>query len=323
MGPMLAAFVLSLLIVLFLGPATIGFLRRLKARQTVRQEGPTSHYQKTGTPTMGGVLMLLATSLATILLAPDLTRAAVLLMVMLGYGLVGITDDFLKAVYHRSLGIRARVKFLWQVVLGFLPAFWVLQEQGAHALAILVPFSGQEWVLPIWLYLPFSLLVVVGASNAVNLTDGLDGLAAGTSAIGALALGVLLGERHEPTGAVFAFALAGACVGFLWFNGYPARVFMGDTGSLALGGALGSLAVLGGLPLYLALIGGIFVVETLSVMIQVFTFKTFHRRVFRMTPIHHHFELAGRPEPVVVVRFWIVAVLFAVTGLLAYYGFGR
>lgn len=319
MGQQLAGFLLAMMVVLFLGPGIIAFLQRLKARQTVRSEGPATHYQKSGTPTMGGLLLLVGTTVATWLFVPreGFTRAALLLFVTVGYGLIGLTDDFLKAVHRRSLGLRARTKFLWQVILALLPVFWLIREEGLAAATLLVPFSNAKWVLPLWAFVPFSVLVIAGSSNAVNLTDGLDGLAAGTVAAASLGMGLLHAGLGDTVGAVYAFSLAGACIGFLWFNSYPARVFMGDTGALALGAGLGSLAILGGSALFLLLFGGIFVAETLSVMIQVFSFKLFRRRVFRMAPLHHHFELAQWPEPVVVARFWVVGIVLAVLGLLA------
>lgn len=319
MWQQLAGFLLALAVVVLLGPGTIAFLRRLKARQTVRAEGPATHYQKSGTPTMGGLLMLVGTTLATLVFVPSegFTRAALLLFVTVGYGLVGLTDDFLKVVYRRSLGLRARTKFFWQVVLALLPALWLLQEEGLTAATLLVPFSNSKWTLPLWAFLPFSVVVIAGSSNAVNLTDGLDGLAAGTVAAASLGMGLLHARLGDAAGAVYAFSLAGACIGFLWFNSYPARVIMGDTGALALGAGLGSLAILGGSSLFLLIIGGMFVLETLSVIIQVFSFKVFHRRVFRMAPLHHHFELAQWPEPVVVARFWVIGIILAFMGLLA------
>ncbi|MBE3583101.1 MAG: phospho-N-acetylmuramoyl-pentapeptide-transferase [Limnochordaceae bacterium] len=310
------AFGLAALIVLLLGPAVIAWLRRLKAGQTIRTEGPASHLKKTGTPTMGGVLMLLGTSVAALLFTPNVAVTAALLVVVVGFGLVGLVDDFLIVAYHRSLGLRARVKFFWQVVLALALAVWLLNRPG-EAFQLLVPFSNATITLPVWGFVPLAVFVIVGSSNAVNLTDGLDGLAAGTTAVAALALAFILVWLGRADVAVLATALAGACLAFLWFNGYPAQVFMGDAGSLALGGALGSMAVVTGTELYLAIVGGVFVLETLSVMLQVFSFQRFHRRIFRMTPVHHHFELSGWPETRVVARFWVMGLLFACLGLLA------
>ncbi|HHY91933.1 MAG TPA: phospho-N-acetylmuramoyl-pentapeptide-transferase, partial [Firmicutes bacterium] len=232
-----------------------------------------------------------------------------------GYALIGLEDDARKAVRRRSLGLKAREKLVAQVILAGLLGAWVYFHPELGGL-VRVPFLGM--VDPGWWYIPFVVFVVVGSANAVNLTDGLDGLAAGTANIAFLAF-TFIALSQSPGLAVFTAAFAGACLGFLWFNSYPAQIFMGDTGSLALGAALGATAVLGKAEVWLAVIGGVFVVETLSVIIQVVYFRLTGGRIFRMSPLHHHFELGGWPEPVVVRRFWLAETALAILGLALWY----
>lgn len=314
------AFVVALVVTLLLGPVLIPLLRRLKFGQSIRDDGPSRHLSKAGTPTMGGI-MFLAGILAAVLFTGWGDRdAMVVLGVTLGFGIIGFIDDFIKVALKRSLGLRAREKLLGQVLLAALlgalaPA---VLERGT---TIIVPFSallaGEGLVLDPgpWVYIMFSIVVVVGTANAVNLTDGLDGLASGVTLVGALAfipIGLLAGR---PGVALAMAALAGGCLGFLFYNRHPARVFMGDTGSLALGGALGAAAVLTAGELALLVVGGVYVLETLSVILQVFFFQVFGRRVLRMSPLHHHFELAGWSETRVVWSFWLASVVFAALGL--------
>lgn len=307
------------LICLLLGPVLIPLLRRLKFGQWVRDDGPRRHLSKAGTPTMGGLMFLVGIAVAALLWAPRDAELFTVLLVALGYGLIGFIDDFIKVVKKRPLGLRAREKLSGQIGLGFLlgaTAVWGL----GRGTAVAIPFSNITLELGGW-YLLFALLVLVSAGNAVNLTDGLDGLAAGTVFWAAVAYVFIAMGLGKTSLACFAAAVAGGCGGFLFYNRFPARVFMGDTGSLALGGALGALAVLTGTELGFLVIGGVFVLETLSVIIQVISYQTTRRRVFLMSPLHHHFELAGWPEPQVVRMFWIMAFIFAVLGVIGVMGF--
>ncbi|MDI6870245.1 MAG: phospho-N-acetylmuramoyl-pentapeptide-transferase [Bacillota bacterium] len=316
MHRVLYAGLLALAIVLGLGPVTIAYLRRLKFGQAVRTDGPQSHLKKSGIPTMGGLLLVAAFMVATVLVAPPGGRLSLALAATAGYFFVGLTDDLLIVVRRRPLGLKARHKLFWQCLFGFGVAYAVAvsPELGPR---LSVPGWSGTIDLPVWAYTLFSgLVIMAGTANAVNLTDGLDGLAAGAVTIAAVAYALIALGRGAVDLAVFAGAVAGACLGFIWFNAPPAQVFMGDTGSLALGGALGSLALLTKAELWLALIGGLFVLETLSVTIQVVFFRLTGRRVFRMAPLHHHFELLGWPESKVVARFWLIALVFALAGLM-------
>lgn len=302
-------------------------LRRRQFGQVIREEGIRSHHQKAGTPTMGGLVMLVAILVSTLFWARWSWQVLVSVAVLVSLGAVGFADDFLKVTRQNTKGVSGRSKMLVQGVVAFgLGAYLVF---GQHADPVLfVPVAGTSLSLGL-LYIPFVMLVVVGASNAVNLTDGLDGLAAGILCIVATGLAAVsyvagntifshhLAIPYVPGSgelAVFLAAMVGSCIGFLWYNSNPAEVFMGDTGSLSLGGLLGCVAVLTRQELMLALLGGIFVVEALSVMIQVAWFKRTGRRVFLMAPIHHHFEKLGWAEPKVVVRFWILTMVLALLG---------
>ncbi|MCL4515769.1 MAG: phospho-N-acetylmuramoyl-pentapeptide-transferase [Firmicutes bacterium] len=311
----LYAALLAFALCLVLGPVTIGYLRKLKFGQSVRTDGPREHLKKSGTPTMGGVLIILAFTVATFAFSPGLKYAPWALLATLGFGLVGLIDDYIIVVAKHPLGLKARQKLAGQVVVALALGFFAASRPELGT-GILIPFINQVLVLPWWLYVAFVAFIATGFSNAVNLTDGLDGLAAGTMTIAAVAyimIALLLGQ---PEMAVFAAATAGACLGFVWFNAHPAQIFMGDTGSLALGGALAALAVLTKTELFLVVIGGVFVAETLSVMIQVTTYRLTGKRVFKMAPLHHHFELSGWPETKVVTRFWLVGLVLAFFGLI-------
>jgi phospho-N-acetylmuramoyl-pentapeptide-transferase len=301
--------------VLTLGPITITFLRRLKFGQTVRAEGPQTHLKKTGIPTMGGILIIAAAVLAAAALAPREARLLPLALgAILGCFLVGLADDMLIIVRRRSLGLRARDKLFWQFLFGFLLAYAVAITPGLGP-DLAVPGWG-VLALPVWLYVLFGGVYLAAWTNAVNLTDGLDGLASGAVTLAAVAYGLIALGRGITDLAVLAFTVAGGCLGFIWFNAPPAQVFMGDSGSLALGAALGALAMLTKTELFLVVIGGLFVLETLSVVIQVISFKLTGRRVFKMSPLHHHFELLGWPESKVVARFWLIGLFFTLVGLL-------
>lgn len=309
------AAVLALFIVLTIGPVTISSLRRLKFGQSVREEGPKEHLKKSGVPTMGGILIVLGMTVAAVLVTRGRGLLPWALFVTGGHFVVGLIDDLIIVVRRRSLGLKARHKLLWQAVFGLIIAALAAYHPDLGP-ALLVPGTRVVITLPPWLYIAFGTFWVVGFSNAVNLTDGLDGLAAGTVTLVAVAYAIIALAAGQPELAVLAGAIAGACLGFVWFNAPPAQIFMGDTGSLALGAALAGLSILTKTELFLAVLGGIFVIETLSVMIQVVSFRLTGRRVFKMSPVHHHFELSGWPETKVVARFWLVGLLFALVGLL-------
>lgn len=319
------AFAVSLVVTLLLGPLIIPLLRGLKFGQNIRTDGPSRHMSKAGTPTMGGVMFLAGTVVGGGLLSRGQPDGIAVLLIILGFGLIGFLDDYLKVALKRSLGLRAREKLLGQILLSVGLAFWVVKglERGTD---VVLPFSGYFTLggahvnLGWWPFLAFTIIVVVSTANAVNLTDGLDGLATGVSMIVALTLMLIAVVILKEGVAVSMAALAGGCLGFLFFNRHPAKVFMGDTGSLALGGGLGAAAVITRSELFLLIIGGIFVLETLSVIIQVISFQTTGRRLFRMSPLHHHFELGGWSEQRVVYSFWTATLVFAAIGLAGFYG---
>jgi phospho-N-acetylmuramoyl-pentapeptide-transferase len=327
------AAVTALAVALTLGPAMIRLLKRYQIAQSIRQEGPKTHLVKAGVPTMGGLLILLAVVSAT-LLWMDLSNRFVWIALgsLAGLGAVGFADDWVKVTKRRSLGLTGRGKlvpqFLMALAVGWAITHWA--SHGAFSTVITFPFL-KKLLIPLGiLYIPFVALVVVGSSNAVNLTDGLDGLAigavgiaAGTYAVLAYVTGNFVAARYlqipfiPQSGelAVFCGALVGASLGFLWFNCHPAEVIMGDVGALSLGAAIAAVAVMTKQEVLLAIVGGLFVLEALSVIIQVASFKTTGRRVFKMAPLHHHFELLGWAESRVIIRFWILAILFAVLAL--------
>lgn len=310
----LYAAVTSLAICLVIGPALIAFLRRLKFGQSIRLDGPQSHLKKSGTPTMGGIMILLAVLGVVVLFVRDFSDVAWVLVIMFGYGLLGFLDDIIIIISKRSLGLRAREKLFGQVVLAAIVAFYVYSrpELGTR---VMIPYT-REWMdLGAW-YVLLAIVALVGSANAVNFTDGLDGLAAGTVAISAGTFMFIAFRSGNHELSIIAAAILGACIGFSWFNSYPAQVIMGDTGSLALGGGLACIALLLKRELILPIVGGVFVMEMLSVVIQVVIFKLTGKRVFRMSPIHHHFELKGWMETKIVTRFWILALLFGILGVL-------
>lgn len=316
MHPALTAGLVAFLISVIMGPATIGYLRRLKYGQNVREDGPQSHLKKQGTPTMGGVIIIAALLIAALLVAPGSEALLYSLFAIGGYSLIGAADDLLKIVAKRPLGLKARQKLIAQIVVAFVPALYALSINDP---VLHIPFTEVAWSLHPLLYLGISMVLIVGFGNATNITDGLDGLLAGSTAISAIVYAVLTTWAGYPELAVVAAAMAGACLGFSWFNAHPAQVFMGDTGSLALGSGLATMAVLTNTHFFLLIVGGLFVLETASVMLQVAYFRlTGGKRIFRMAPIHHHFELVGWAEPKVAMRFWIVATVCGVVGLMAY-----
>jgi len=328
--------ILSVLTALFIcfviGPVMIRKLSFHQIGQTVRTDGPQTHFSKAGTPTMGGALILTSIFLTTLLWA-DLTNGYiwVVLLTMVAFGTIGWVDDYMKLIHKNPKGIGAKAKFFWQTVAGFVAGalLYVLAPVPAATTLIVPFFKHVALPLGVW-FVPWTFLVVVGSSNAVNLTDGLDGLAimptvlvAGGLAIFAYVTGhatfsSYLEIPYVPGAGevlIFCSALMGAGLGFLWFNTYPAQVFMGDVGALGLGASLGIIAIIVRQEIVLFVMGGIFVLETISVVVQVTSFKLRGRRVFRMAPIHHHFELKGWPEPRVIVRFWIITFVLVLVGL--------
>lgn len=317
---------------LLCGPAMIRWLLTLKIGQAVRSDGPQTHLSKSGTPTMGGALILLSITITTLLWADlSLRQVWVVLLTTLSFGVIGWVDDYKKVVHRNPKGLASRWKYFWQSVVGLAVALYLYySHQHSAELELLIPiFKNASITLGIW-FVPFVYFVIVGTSNAVNLTDGLDGLAILPCVLIAAALAVFAyvtghfkfaGYLHFPFIAgngeliIFCAAIFGAGLGFLWFNAYPATVFMGDVGALALGGALGTIAVLVRQELVLLIMGGLFVMETVSVMIQVASFKLTGKRVFLMAPLHHHFELKGWPESRVIVRFWIITLILVLIGL--------
>lgn len=299
--------------VLAIGPFLIPELHKLKFGQSIRAEGPKSHQQKSGTPTMGGMMIVLGVVLATLAAAPFTPDVWLALFVLLGHFGLGFVDDYIKVVKKRNLGLRAWQKFLGQVIIAVV-VIAIGRTLLGFDTAIWAPFSQTPVDIGVFYY-PLVLFVLVGTSNAVNLTDGLDGLAAGTVFIAAMAYVAVSLAFGKGGMAIFATAVAFASLAFLRFNRHPARVFMGDTGSLALGGAMAALGILTRTEILLAVIGGLFVIEALSVILQVASFKTTGKRIFRMSPIHHHFELLGWQETQVVTRFYLAALIFAFLGL--------
>lgn len=308
----------SFIIAVAASPLLIPLLRRLKFGQQIREDGPQAHLRKAGTPTMGGTIILLAFAL-TFLYFSDVrnTPFYVLMISALGFGLIGFLDDYIKIVFKRSLGLTAKQKLLGQFLIAGVVC--VLLYQMGHSTAVHIPLIDTYLEFG-WFYYPLIVLLMLGITNAVNFTDGLDGLLSGTSAIafGAFAVIALMLTQWEA--AIFSAAMIGAVLGFLVFNAHPAKVFMGDTGSLGIGGGLAAVAILTKTEVLLFIIGGIFIVEVLSVMIQVISFQTTGKRVFKMSPIHHHFELIGWSEWRVVITFWAVGIVLAGLGLIIFKG---
>ncbi|HEY1265465.1 MAG TPA: phospho-N-acetylmuramoyl-pentapeptide-transferase [Terriglobales bacterium] len=338
----------ALFTALVIGPLVIRRLRDFQIGQFIREEGPKAHQKKAGTPTMGGLLIVISIIVPTLLWA-DLSNRFVWLAVFstCAFAAIGFTDDYLKVVHRRNLGLTARAKFGWQIITSLVVAISLIamQTRGLYSTRLLVPFVKQFrpdlviqrleqdphlWALAFLPFIVFVVLVLVGSSNAVNLTDGLDGLAIGCTVIAAGALAVLTYvsghatfssylelQRMPQVGelTIFCGAMVGAAIGFLWYNAHPAEVFMGDVGSLALGGAIGTIAVMIKQELLLPFIGGVFVIEALSVILQVGSYKLRKKRIFKMAPIHHHFELLGWSESKVIVRFWIASLVFALFAL--------
>ena len=338
----------ALFMALIVGPAVVRRLREFQIGQFIREEGPKAHQKKAGTPTMGGLLIVIAIVIPTLLWA-DLANPYVWLAVFgtLGFGAIGFADDYLKVVHRRNLGLTGRSKLMFQILISVLiaAALIVLQAGGQYSTQLMGPFfkkfrpdlaitalahDPRLWPLAFLPFIAFVVLVIVGSSNAVNLTDGLDGLAIGCTVIAAGALTVLTYvsghatfsdylelQRMPQVGelTIFCGAMVGSAIGFLWYNAHPAEVFMGDVGSLALGGAIGTVAVCIKQELLLPFIGGVFVIEALSVILQVGSYKLRKKRIFKMAPLHHHFELMGWSESKIIVRFWIASLVFALFAL--------
>lgn len=302
------AFILAII----MGPLFIPLLRRLKFGQQIREDGPKAHLKKQGTPTMGGTIILLALTIAVLQFSDKTTPFFILLIATLGYGLVGFLDDYIKIAFKRSLGLTAKQKLIGQLLVSAVVCILLVTMN--HSTELVLPYFDIRFNLG-WVYFPIMVILMLGASNAVNFTDGLDGLLAGTSAIAFGAYTLIAMHNTQPDVAIFSAAMVGAVLGFLVFNAHPAKVFMGDTGSLGIGGGLVAVAILTKAELLLAVIGIIFLIEILSVVIQVISFKTTGKRVFKMSPIHHHFELVGWSEWRVVMTFWTVGLIAAVIAL--------
>lgn len=315
MIPVILSLALSILVVVGLGPKVIPMLKKMKFGQTVRTEGPQSHLAKNGTPTMGGVMMIISILVSTILFAGFNFYTIIALISMLGFGLVGFLDDYIKVVKKRSLGLTPIQKIVGQVTLALLiPLSQVIFKPEMTKLVI--PFMNTTLDLGI-LYVPFMAFVIIGTVNAVNLTDGLDGLSSSITVIVSaffIAIALMSGINEV---SIFSASVMGACLGFLVFNKYPAKVFMGDTGSMALGGAVVGMATLTNMTLLIPIVGGIYFAEALSVIIQVISFKTRQKRVFKMAPLHHHFEQCGWKETKVVRRFCLTSVILLAIGFLS------
>ena len=314
LNTLIFGFAVSLVIALVLGKPVIGQLKKFHARQSEREEGPQSHKYKAGTPTMGGILILIALVVSCLVFNPSDLRKGLALFLTFGHGVIGFLDDSIKAVKRRNLGLTAKQKLLGQFVMAAVFCF-ILKEFLQFPTTLWIPFTSITIDLGFFYYI-FVFVMIVGASNAVNLTDGLDGLAAGSCAITSVAYVVIAVALGYVNFAVFSAALTGACLGFLFYNQHPAKMFMGDTGSLALGGALAAMAILTKTELLLILAGGLYVIEALSVIIQVVSFKTRGVRVFKMSPIHPHFELSGWSEVKVVTVFWSFSALMAILAII-------
>ncbi len=321
MGEVLIGGTAALLICMFLSPRFIAMLHDREFGQHIREEGPEGHHVKAGTPTMGGVIIFTAISIPFLILSDYDWRSIGVYGVAMGCALLGFADDYIKIIRRRSLGISGKMKLGITVVIS-VGLWWIATHQAGLPQTLRLRVIDYQIDLSFLAGLPFLVMiyiVVAGTTSAVNLTDGLDGLAAGCAAIVLLTyIGITFITTGQHDLALLSACLVGACVGFLWFNAFPATIFMGDTGSLALGGEIAGLAVMTKTEILLILLGGIFVVEALSVMIQVFSFQTFRKRVFKMAPIHHHFEIEGWSETKIILRFWIVAAVCSAIGFTIY-----
>ncbi|TCO79309.1 phospho-N-acetylmuramoyl-pentapeptide-transferase [Marinisporobacter balticus] len=307
--------IISFLITLILGPLAIPILQRLKVGQSIRDEGPKSHISKSGTPTMGGLIMIAAICITTLTSGHANNDLYVILFATIAFGGIGFIDDFIKVVLKRNLGLKAYQKLVGQIIIAIIIAVYQ-SKTSQYGTEIFVPFMKQSLDFGI-LYIPFIATVVVATTNSVNLTDGLDGLAAGVTLIVSLFFALAALYYGNSSATLVSGALTGACLGFLRFNVHPAKIFMGDTGSMALGGAIAAIAILTNMTLFIPIVGGIYFVEALSVILQVMSFKLTGKRIFRMSPLHHHYELKGWKEIKVVIVFWAVTLLLCIIGLFS------
>lgn len=310
-------FLVSLLVTVITGPVFIPWLHKLKFGQQILEEGPSWHQKKSGTPTMGGLMFILGIVISCVvaLLVKFQMKLLIMLLVSLGFGAIGFVDDYVKVVKKRNLGLTAKQKFLLQALLAVIYIF-ALDLTGNLETQIIIPFVEKTFTMPLWIYIVFILFVVCGTVNAVNLTDGLDGLASSITVVVSLFF-ALVGHIFSRPAAYFSLAVVGGCIGFLFFNKYPAKVFMGDTGSLFLGGAISVVAVGMGMPLILVIAGFVYLFETLSVILQVASFKLTGKRIFKMSPIHHHFEMCGWRENKIVTVFSLVSLLLCIIAFLS------
>ncbi|WP_026476370.1 phospho-N-acetylmuramoyl-pentapeptide-transferase [Alkaliphilus transvaalensis] len=318
--------IIGFAITLILGPLVIPYLKRLKVGQTIREEGPQSHKSKSGTPTIGGIIIILSIIITSVTAGVMNTDLMVALLATVAFGVIGFIDDFIKVVLKRSLGLRAYQKIVLQTIVAIALALYQ-SNVSSTGTKILVPFIQGSLnigniVIPQYLdigilYIPFIVFVVIATVNSVNLTDGLDGLASGVTLIVAAFFSLIALNWGQPSLAIFAGAVTGACLGFLRFNSHPAQVFMGDTGSLALGGAIATLAILMNIALIIPIVGGIYFAESVSVILQVASYKLTGKRIFKMSPLHHHYELSGWPETKVVIVFWSITVVLCLIGIVA------
>ncbi|MBE7030595.1 MAG: phospho-N-acetylmuramoyl-pentapeptide-transferase [Ruminococcaceae bacterium] len=311
---LLLAAVLSFVVCVIAGPLLIPVLHKLKFGQEIREIGPSWHKKKSGTPTMGGLIFIAGAIIATLVFARN-TKGLMLLLLALAFGIIGFVDDFIKVILKRNLGLTDKQKFLFQL---FVSILFLLIARKCNWLdeSIMIPFMEKPLDLK-WIYYPFAVFVLIGGTNAVNLTDGLDGLASSVTVVVGVVFTIAALAVRDITTATFAAIITGGCLGFLIFNAHPAKVFMGDTGSLFLGGAVCGIALVLEQPLALILIGGVYVLETLSVIIQVTSFKLTKKRVFKMSPIHHHFEMCGWSERRIVICAVLLSVVLGVIGLLS------
>lgn len=311
-------FIAAFIMTLIAGPLLIPVLRKLKFGQTVRDDGPSTHLRKTGTPTMGGLIFLIPVLIVSLFFARRYPQILALAFVTIGFGLIGFIDDYIKVVKKSKDGLYANQKMLGLLIIATAFSFYIAQFTDIGT-DIVIPFLGSNVTFDLaWLFVPFTIFVLLSITNAVNLTDGLDGLAAGVTLIVMVFFTLVAMTKGEwDYIKLFSSAVAGGCLGFLAFNSHPAKVFMGDSGSLALGGAVGAAAILMKMPLIILIVGAIYVIEALSVIIQVGSFKLRGKRVFKMAPIHHHFELVGWKETKVVTVFYTATVIFCIIGLLA------
>lgn len=316
MNVIIYSVIVAFLIVLLLGPIIIPALKKFKFGQFIREEGPQSHLKKAGTPTMGGIMFIIASIITTLIVYQGITMPLLFtLITMLGYGMIGFIDDTLKIKKKNNEGLKAYQKFAGQLVVALILTVYAYHSKDIGS-AVHIPFTNKMWDLGVW-YIPFMIFVIVGTVNGVNLTDGLDGLGAGVTVLVSVFFTVVTYAMNRTDMAIFCGALTGSLLGFLKYNSYPAQVFMGDTGSLALGGAISAIAVLLKMPFILVIVGAIYVVEVLSVIIQVVSFKLTKKRVFKMAPLHHHFEQCGWHETKVVSWFCIFTAIFCMLGFLA------